>query len=166
MPRSLSIQSTTPELLEKILPLIANYQEFYKCTPDTDRNRQFFSQFIGEDGPGQPPRQGIQFVALDEANQALGFATVYFLPSSLTGGWYCVMNDLLVAPEARGQGIGRKLIEHCQSYARAKGFDSVDWMTQGHNHTAQSLYNQLGADRTDWFYYSLPTGLERDTRSV
>ena len=152
-PPAITVLPTSPEILEKILPLIAQYQEFYQQKPNTDVNRKFFSQFTAE----KSSKLGIQFAALDDSGRALGFATLYFLPSSLTGGQYCGMNDLLVDPEARGLGIGRKLIEHCRSYARNSSYGAIYWMTQNQNKTAQTLYDKLTGDRSEWFYYALST---------
>lgn len=137
--------------LEKILPLVAEYQRFYRLKPDEARNRVFFGRFArGVD------RKGKQFVALDEQRRAVGFATLYFLPSSLSARTYCVLNDLYTVPAARGTGVGRALIAHCSRYAGERGHGSLEWQTERSNRAAQGLYDQLGALRSEWLTYSLP----------
>lgn len=151
MSQSVRIHRVDRELLEKILPLIAAYQVFYHQQPDDARNRAFFGRYAG----GDP--QGIQFAALDAGGAPLGFATLYFLPSSLSGEDYCYLSDLFTVSQARGRGVARALLEQCTSHARGRGFPSMDWLTARSNATAQRLYDKLPAHRSEWFYYSLPT---------
>ena len=90
---------------EKVLPLIARYQEFYQRIPDAEANRRHFGQFLGGNHP-----LGVQFLAVADEGTALGFATLYFLPSSLSAGSSSVLNDLYTVPEARRHGVARALL--------------------------------------------------------
>lgn len=56
----------------------------------------------------------------------------------------CYLGDLFVAPEARGSGLGRGLIEAVYAEADARGAPSVYWMTQEFNQTARQLYDRVG----------------------
>ena len=145
------IQTVDAEMLERILPLIAAYQIFYEQQPDTARNRVFFGRFAG----GTPG--GIQFVALDDAGEPLGYATLYFLPSSLSGADYCYLSDLFTIPEARSGGVARALLAHASEHAASRGFSSVEWLTARSNERAQRLYDSLPTHKSEWFYYALPT---------
>jgi ribosomal protein S18 acetylase RimI-like enzyme len=145
----MQIETVTAQTFEHVLPLIAGYQRFYKAEPDAARNRAHFGRLLDDHDAG------IQFVALDDAGQALGFATLYFPLGSVTPGVACLMNDLFVVPEARGQGIGRALILHCLSYANAHGFPKIHWQTALDNHTAQRLYDSLPTTRSGWYTYRL-----------
>jgi GNAT superfamily N-acetyltransferase len=64
-------------------------------------------------------------------------------------GWQiedvCYLQDLYVAPEARGSGAGRALIESVYAAADAAARPSVYWLTQEFNATARRLYDQLGS---------------------
>lgn len=71
----------------------------------------------------------------------------------------CLLNDLFVIPESRGAGTGRALIERARQHAAEAGYPSLRWQTEQANETAQRLYDTLGATRTAWFTYSLPTGI-------
>jgi ribosomal protein S18 acetylase RimI-like enzyme len=146
------IETVSARNFELVLPLIANYQEFYQRIPDEAANRRHFSQFLS----GQHPL-GIQFLALDSEGRALGFATLYFLPSSLAASTSCVLNDLFTVPEARKQGVGEALVRHCLEHAALRGYASLDWQTAPSNTVAQSLYDRLGARRVSWYHYSLAT---------
>ena len=54
------------------------------------------------------------------------------------------LQDLYVAPEARGTGAGRALIEAVYAAADAAGAPNVYWLTQGSNTTARLLYDRVG----------------------
>ncbi|MGF1551166.1 MAG: GNAT family N-acetyltransferase [Paracoccaceae bacterium] len=62
------------------------------------------------------------------------------------------LQDLYVAPEARGTGLGRALIEAVYAEADAAGSPSVYWLTQEGNATARRLYDRL-ARATDFIKY-------------
>lgn len=63
-------------------------------------------------------------------------------------GWkeedVCYLQDLYAAPDLRGRGIGRKLMEAVYAAADAAGAPSVYWLTQEFNHTARDLYDRIG----------------------
>lgn len=145
----MNIETVSASTFEQVLPLIAAYQRFYQAEPNHERNRAHFSQLLGDHA------RGIQFVALDQAGQALGFATLYVALGSVSPGQFCLMNDLYVVPEARGQGVGRALIHHCLSYAQTRGFDAIEWQTALDNHAAQRLYDSLPTERSGWYTYTL-----------
>ena len=63
------------------------------------------------------------------------------------------LQDLFVAPYARGQGIARALIEQVYAIGDAEGTPKVYWLTQESNHTAQVLYNRL-AQRSEFIHYT------------
>jgi GNAT superfamily N-acetyltransferase len=56
----------------------------------------------------------------------------------------CYLQDLFVAPDARGLGVGRALIEAVYAAADTEGAPSVYWMTQDFNRTARQLYDRVG----------------------
>jgi GNAT superfamily N-acetyltransferase len=67
----------------------------------------------------------------------------------------CYLQDLYTDPEARGQGIGRALIEAVYAAADAAGCPSVYWLTQEFNYRGRMLYDQVG-ERTPFIRYNRP----------
>lgn len=54
------------------------------------------------------------------------------------------LQDLFTAPDVRGHGVARALIEHVYASADAAGTPSVYWLTQDFNTTARRLYDRIG----------------------
>jgi GNAT superfamily N-acetyltransferase len=80
---------------------------------------------------------------LAEVNgQVMGFAIHLHHPSTWVLTEDCYLEDLFVAPEARGQGLGRALIDDLIALARAKGWGRVYWHTRIDNEKARALYDQ------------------------
>jgi GNAT superfamily N-acetyltransferase len=85
----------------------------------------------------------------------MGFVTAYRVLSSVSAVEKCLLNDLYVVPDMRGQGLGRKLIVHCTAWAVSQGYAGVHWQTALDNHTAQRLYDSLPTSRDSWHTYTL-----------
>jgi GNAT superfamily N-acetyltransferase len=138
------------ESYERVLPLIAAYQRFYKAEPDEDRNRAFFRRFLA------PSDDGLLLGAWVDGELA-GFATLYWTFSSTAAAEVALMNDLFVDERHRVSGVGRALIEACRDAARSRGLYHVEWLTAQDNEVAQRLYDRTGAERSAWFGYELRT---------
>jgi ribosomal protein S18 acetylase RimI-like enzyme len=65
---------------------------------------------------------------------------------------HCYLEDLYVAPEARGTGLGRELIAAVYREADARGADRVYWLTHETNTTARALYDRV-AQRSGYIHY-------------
>ena len=85
----------------------------------------------------------------------IGFATVFWTWSTLSASRIGVMNDLFVAPEARGAGAADALILACRDRCRERGATALTWQTAKDNLRAQVVYERLGALREEWVDYSL-----------
>lgn len=64
----------------------------------------------------------------------------------------CYLRDLFTAESARGQGIGRALIDGVSALARSLGATQVYWQTHQSNATAMRLYDQV-AQRAPFVIY-------------
>ena len=150
MAEGVEVTALREEEFEVLLPLIAAYQGFYEVEEiDNDRNRTFFRRFIA------PSEDGRLLAARDEAGVILGYACLYWHFSSLAAQETVLMNDLYVAPEARGRGVGRTLIEASATIGRERGAVSLEWATAPDNHTAQRLYDSMTDEKSTWLEYEL-----------
>jgi len=64
----------------------------------------------------------------------------------------CYLQDLFTSEAARGQGVGRALIEGVYAKAREAGAPRVYWQTHETNKTAMRLYDQV-AERSGFVVY-------------
>jgi len=72
----------------------------------------------------------------------------------LHGSTACFLDDLFVAPQARGAGAVDTLLAALQQRCRKRGWSHVRWVARASNTTAQSTYERL-AVRTDLLTYDL-----------
>jgi GNAT superfamily N-acetyltransferase len=103
-----------------------------------------------------PQREGLQLVARDGEGQAVGFATVFWSWSTVSATRIGVMNDLYVAPTARGSRVADALIEACRERCVEQGARELAWQTAKDNLRAQAVYERMGGRRSEWVDYSLP----------
>jgi GNAT superfamily N-acetyltransferase len=145
-----SISLVGPDDLEELLPLMRGYADFYEVSP-TDEQLLSLSRALIAD----PGREGVQFVARDNTGRAIGFATVFWLWSTLSASRVGLMNDLFVAPQARGSGAAEALIERCRSACLERGATRLTWQTAKDNARAQKVYDRIGGVREEWLDYWL-----------
>jgi GNAT superfamily N-acetyltransferase len=82
-----------------------------------------------------------RLACVDEVPQ--GFAIHQHHPSTWVMGDDGYLEDLFVAPEARGRGLGRALIEDLIAIGRSRGWRRLYWLTEIENATARHLYDQF-----------------------
>ena len=145
---ALAGEDDLPELLE----LMRAYCDFYRVDPGREALAALARALIAD-----PACEGLQLLAREGA-QAVGFATVYWSWSTAMAARIGVMNDLYVAPAARGGAHAERLIEACAEQCRRRGALALEWQTAPDNVRAQAVYRRVGARREDWLFYTLPTG--------
>ena len=82
----------------------------------------------------------------------VGSIHVVLHPNTWNTNACCYLEDLYVADNVRGQGVGRALIEHVYSFAKDKDCNRVYWTTQESNVAARKLYDVI-ATQTDMVQY-------------
>jgi len=82
-------------------------------------------------------------IARDADGRAVGIVHWLTHPATWTTGDYTYLEDLFVAPDTRGGGVGRALIAHVTDWAREHGSAKVYWLTQESNETARRLYDRV-----------------------
>jgi ribosomal protein S18 acetylase RimI-like enzyme len=78
----------------------------------------------------------------------LGVAQLRFRLSVWTGVEDCWLEDLFVSEDARGQGLGRALLEECFAVARSRGCKRIELDVQADNTGALRLYESAGFSAT------------------
>src|SRR5688500_9424755 len=116
------------------------YCDFYEVDPSDDALIAMARKLIAD-----PEKEGVQLIARDESGRAVGFATIFWTWSTLSGSRIGVMNDLFVDRSARGAGVADALIAACAQRARERGATSLEWTTAHDNLRAQAVYDRIGA---------------------
>jgi GNAT superfamily N-acetyltransferase len=137
--------------LEDLLPLLRAYCDFYEVEPSDEALLALSRALIAD-----PEREGVQLIARAPDGAAVGFATVYWTWQTTRASRLAVMNDLFVAAEARGTGLAERLIAASRERAAEHGARSLAWQTAKDNVRAQTVYERVGARRSEWLDYSLP----------
>nr|WP_243847591.1 GNAT family N-acetyltransferase [Microbacterium ulmi] len=130
------------------MPLWQGYVDFYEAAVADDVTDATFARLVAAEA-----LHGA--VARDADGRAVGIVHWLFHPATWTTSTYCYLEDLFVAPEVRGGGVGRALIAHVRERAAASGSSKVYWLTDESNATARGLYDRV-ATRTGFLHYQIP----------
>ncbi|KKK07163.1 GNAT family N-acetyltransferase [Micromonospora sp. HK10] len=107
-------------------------------------------------GSGRPAAPALfGHVAVDAADQPIGFA-LWFLNFSTWAGVHGIyLEDLYVRPAARGTGAGRRLLATLAAICVERGYRRLDWWMINWNPAAR-FYAAIGATPMDeWVPYRL-----------
>jgi GNAT superfamily N-acetyltransferase len=144
----LQVRRATIADLDDLVPLFDGYRTFYGQQPNEDLARAFLLDRIEN-------LQSIIFVAFADG-QAIGFTQLFPSFSSARAARTFILNDLFVAPEARGRGAGKALLAEAAAYGEAVGAVRLTLSTAHDNLAAQSLYEGAGWSReTTFISYNL-----------
>ena len=127
--------------------LWAGYLAYYETQVPEEVYQSTFARLLGDD-----PQDFHGRLSLVDG-QPLGLVHFLFHRHCWKIENVCYLQDLYVDPQARGTGLGRKLIEAVYAEADANGTPAVYWLTQDFNTTARQLYDRI-AKVTPFLRYS------------
>jgi GNAT superfamily N-acetyltransferase len=132
--------------IDALAQLFDAYRQFYGKTSDTDAAKAFLLERFNHG-------ESILFLAF-ENDKPIGFTQLYPSFSSVSMARVYVLNDLYVDSQARGKGVGKKLLTAATEYAKSFGAVRVTLSTDVANKTAQSVYESAGWKRdSEYFVY-------------
>ena len=70
--------------------------------------------------------------------------SLLYTVSTALGARVALLEDMVVAPDARGAGVGSALLAHAISFARKQGCRRITLLTDGANDAAQRFYARQG----------------------
>lgn len=151
MMEQVSIRPATKADLPQLLDLLHQYIVDFYLSPDPGKEAltKLVTHLIDD------PSAGIQFVAETQSQRLVGFATLYFTFNTLEAKRMAFLYDLFVVPDTRGLKIGERLFNTCLSYIRENDYSHMIWETAHDNHTAQALYDKMGAQKQVWLNYEI-----------
>ena len=141
-----SIAPISAVKFEEWFSLWFDYVQPHISDPALPLHRSTFERL---NSPGSP-LQGV--VAYSDS--ALGFAHFYFHPSTWDVAEPCYIQDLYVAPRARGMGVAELLLKGVIARARERDSPAVHWRVRDSNVRAIAFYERV-AKRADRHCYSI-----------
>ena len=131
-------------------PLWAGNHAFYESTLASEISDATFARFL------DPHSNLFALVAeRDDDGALLGIVQCVLHDHGWSQKKFCYLEDLFVAPETRGAGVGRALIEAVYARADANDWGRVYWLTHETNATARRLYDQI-AKNSGFIQYRRP----------
>jgi len=131
------------------LPLWEGYNAFYGRSGPTALSmyiiqttwQRFFDAY-----------EPVHALVAEQDGNLLGLAHYLFHRSTIQIEPSCYLQDLFTDESARGQGVGRALIEAVYQAAESAGCRRVYWHTHETNATAMRLYDKL-AEKSGFIVY-------------
>ncbi|MBX4998443.1 GNAT family N-acetyltransferase [Rhizobium lentis] len=131
---TVTIREARPEDEKRWRELWTAYLAFYEVTVDADITDATWRRTFD-------PASAIAMRVAEIDGRVMGFA----LYLTHEGTWIrtndCYLEDLFVDPAARGQGVGRALMNDLIALCKTKGWARLYWHTSERNKTARALYD-------------------------
>ncbi len=123
-----------PALVELLTLLFAQEADF---TPDPERQMRGLRLLLAQPDIGQ-------ILVWRQAGVVCGMVSLLYTISTALGGRVAWLEDMVLHPLARGQGVGGQLLDAALAHARAQGCLRVTLLTDGDNLPAQRFYARHG----------------------
>ena len=131
--------------IEQVGELFDLYRQFYKYESNLIESTNYIKDRIKNN-------ESIIFIAINDANKAIGFVQLYETFGSLDLGKIIILYDLYVKEDHRKNNIGRQLMIRSHEYAKKINAKRIQLSTAIDNYIGQSLYESLGYVKDIDFY--------------
>ncbi len=125
------------------------YNAFYGRSGDTALPEAIVQMTWSRFFDGYEP---VNALVAEQSGKLLGLAHYLFHRSTIMIGPTCYLQDLFTLESARGEGVGRSLIEELYRRAEIAGAPRVYWHTHETNESAMRLYDKI-AERSGFVVY-------------
>ncbi|MFA5028800.1 MAG: GNAT family N-acetyltransferase [Candidatus Methylomirabilota bacterium] len=123
-----------PQLCEMLTILFTQEKDFQ---PDTAKQTAGLRQIIGH------PELG-RILVFREGTAVAGMVSLLFTISTACGGPVALLEDMIVHPDRRCEGVGSALLKGALALAQAQGCSRVTLLTDRTNGVAQEFYTRHG----------------------
>jgi GNAT superfamily N-acetyltransferase len=127
-----------PQLADLLMELFSQEADF---EPDREKQLGGLRQII------EDARIGCILVAR-EGREVIGMVNLLFTISTAEGGRVAWLEDLIVRPDHRGNGLGSHLIQEAIQFARDRGIRRITLLTDGVNADAIRFYERHGFSKS------------------
>lgn len=123
-----------PALVELLRVLFSQEVEF---KPDGTKQEAALLMILNDSAHGA-------ILVAENSEQILGMVSLLPLVSTALGTRVAILEDMVVAPSARGIGVGAKLLGSAIAYAKSEGYARLTLLTDQDNLVAQQFYENAG----------------------
>lgn len=135
-----TIRAVTPADYEAWRPMWDDYNAFYERVGPTalpeEITESTWRRFFDASEP-------VHCVVAERDGNLTGLCHYIYHRSTSRLNPVCYLQDLFTAPDYRGHGIGRALIERVYEIARDAGSTRVYWLTHTTNTPGRTLYDKV-----------------------
>lgn len=142
---TISIRPVEAEDYEAWKPLYRGYRDFYRMPHSDDAIEAIWAWLMD-------PTHVVDGLVAECDGELIGLAHYREMPSPLRGTTVGFLDDLFIAPEARGAKLGELFFERLKEIAADRGWPAMRWLTADDNYRARTLYDRVGR-KTSWNLY-------------
>lgn len=92
----------------------------------------------------QAQENGYVFLGCRKDGKIIGTSGIRIMPDPWGAQPYAILNNLVILPDYRNQGIGTRLLQYSQQLAQQRGAHGVGLHVRAHNDKAIKLYESMG----------------------
>jgi len=140
-----------PQLAELLAILFSQEADF---KPDAARQERGLRLIV------EQPEVGRIYCAR-QGGRVVGMVSLLFTISTAVGSRAAWLEDMVVLPSQRGQGIGEQLLRHAIGAARALGCRRITLLTDSTNSSAMRFYERAGFVRSQMVPFRLSLDIEQ-----
>ena len=140
---SLAIRAARPGEAALALQFVRELAEYEKLTHEMEATEAMIDGALF----GPSPRVSCDFAEWN--GEAVGFALWFYTFSTFLGRHGIWLEDLFVAPAARGRGVGKGLLRHLARRCVAENLGRLEWAVLDWNTPAIDFYRSQGAIMLD-----------------
>lgn len=136
------IERATPQDIPALSNLLATlFAQEAEFMPNLEANQRGLAKIINDPGIGA-------ILVARKGHQVIGMVNLLFTISTALGEPVALLEDMVVFPGARGQGVGSQLLSEAIAFARQQGCQRITLLTDHDNLTAQDFYAKQGFTRS------------------
>ena len=148
MSAGIKVEPVAPEHRAAWEELYAGYAAFYRVEQTAAMRATVWSWLF------DPAHEVEGLVALGPGGAVIGIAHYRPFARPLAASVGGFLDDLFVAPEARGSGAAQALIRGVAERGRERGWTVIRWITAEDNYRGRAVYDRV-AEKTRWLTYEV-----------
>lgn len=135
------VRAAVPADIPDILRLLRELAEYERKPETVNIDAASIERYVFS------PEACAEVVLAHSGDRAVSYAIFFPFFSSFRGRPWLYLEDLYVTAAARGQGVGRRMMQHLARLALRRGWAGMCWGVLEWNAPAFAFYESLGAVR-------------------